>query len=84
MTEAQFNYELYKGHVLKILTDVRELVEADRYEEIEQYTFVSTSGDGWGLNNDVIDFSMVEDDEGVDILEACLNLKRLKSLAEES
>ena len=51
----------------------------DKFDEIKPFTQSSPSGDGYGCDNDFIDFSEVCGHNSLDIIELCGELKILKS-----
>ena len=71
-----------KEGVLQILEEIIEHIKCDSFDRVAMYTKHSPDGDGYGLDNKVIDFTKVfyieEPDYIVDIIGACDALKALK------
>lgn len=75
-TLAKKQHDALKEHVLSVLDEIADIVENEKYEQIEVHTFSSPAGDGYGLDNDVIDFGY--GDDHLDILEVAEVLKNLR------
>ena len=75
-TLAKKQHDALKEHVLSVLDEIADLVENEKYEQNEVRTFSSPAGDGYGLDNDVIDFGY--GDDHLDILEVAEVLKNLR------
>ena len=67
-TLAREKYDTYKKYIAAKLDEVKEKVLEEKYDEIEKLTFFSPAGDGWGSDNNFIDFGF--DENPKDILEA--------------
>lgn len=75
---AKTQHDALKRHVINVLDTVKKCIEKEQYDQIEDLTFESPAGDGWGLDNQVIDFSY-KDDENMDITEVAWLLNNLKT-----
>ncbi len=74
----QAKYDAMKEHIIGVLDRVKDLIEKGCYEELEEMTFYSPSGDCMGCDNHCINFAW-RDDENMDINEAMEILIRLKN-----
>lgn len=74
----QAKYDAMKEHIIGVLNRVKDLIEKGSYEELEEITFYSPSGDCMGCDNHCINFAW-RDDEDMDINEAVEILIRLKN-----
>ena len=74
----QAKYKAMKEHIIGVLDKVKDLVERGDYEELEEMTFFSPSGDCMGCDNHCINFTW-RDDEDMDIDYVVQILKRLDS-----
>lgn len=74
----QAKYDAMKEHIIGVLDRVKDLIEKGNYEELEEMTFYSPSGDCMGCDNHCINFAW-RDDEDMDINEAVEILIRLKN-----
>lgn len=75
---AKTQHDALKQYTLNILNKVKQYIEDERYTEIEDLTFESPAGDGWGLDNQVINFGYKECEE-LDITEIVWKLNNLKN-----
>ena len=73
---AQEQYDAYKKYIVAKLDEVKEKILEEEYTEIEGLTARSPAGDGWGRDNNFIDFGF--DKEPKDILEAANYLAFLR------
>lgn len=69
-------YKAMKEHIIGVLDKVKDLIEKGDYAGIDDITFISTSGDGWGDENSCINFAW-RDGEYMDIGEATHRLMEL-------
>lgn len=76
---AKEQHNALKKHVINVLDKVKQYIEYEKYTEIENLTFESPAGDGWGLDNQVINFGYKECEE-LDITEVVYILKKLKEI----
>lgn len=74
---AEKQHNAVKNHVIEVLQDIINLVEEEKYEEIQNKLIYSPSGDGYGGDNHYINFSYRNGEE--DIKEMMDRLKNLKS-----
>lgn len=74
---AEKQHNAVKNHVIEVLQDIINLVEEEKYEEIQNKLIYSPSGDGYGEDNHYINFSYRNGEE--DIKEMMDRLKNLKS-----
>ena len=65
---AREKYDTYKKYIVSKLDEVKEKILKEEYGEIERLTSYSPSGEGWGSDNNFIDFGF--DENPKDILEA--------------
>ena len=75
----KIKFNKLKEFSVKRLKMVVNLIEQDKFDEIKPFTQSSPSGDGYGCDNDFIDFSEVCGHNSLDIIELCSELKILKS-----
>ena len=78
---AALQHGKLKQHVLETLKAIAHLVKMEQYESIEDHTDHSSSGDGYGQENDFIDFAW--DIHSVDIMEAVRRLIQLRKMSQE-
>ncbi len=79
-TLANMQIKALKEHIIEILDKVRECILNEDFDTIENLTFYSGQGDGWGeaRDNDVINFAYKEEDK-MDILEIVEELRELRT-----
>lgn len=65
----QAKYKAMKEHIIGVLDKVKDLVEKGDYDGLDDVTFISTAGDGWGDENSCINFAW-RDGKYMDIAEA--------------
>jgi len=65
-------------HAVSILKTVIRNLSTGNYDSIEAMTSHSPAGDGYGLDNNYIDFGY-DGENSIDIYELCQKLKSLKS-----
>lgn len=76
----RIKYATLRKESLRILKEVYSLIEEERYNQIENYVKYSPSGDGYGCENDYIDFGSIAGiNKGVDISELSEWLSSLKT-----
>ena len=79
ITLAELQHKELKKHALSVLDGVRSLIENEKYDEIEKLLFYSPAGDGYGSDNNCINFDYgVNGNEGMDIEEVVDRLQSLK------
>lgn len=64
---AELQFRELKQHVLNILNKVTNAVDNNDFKTVKEMTFCSPSGDGYGSDNDCIDFNYGTK-ENIDIL----------------
>lgn len=74
----QAKYKAMKEHIIGVLDKIKDLVDKGDYDGLDELTFYSPAGDGWGDDNSCINFAW-RDGEYMDIGEATQILKRLDS-----
>ena len=79
---AKAQHEELKKHVIHVLEKVLDAVKDEKYDDIKDMTFESPSGDGWGMDNDCINFSYSNGDK-MDVMEVVYELKRLKEIGDK-
>ncbi len=80
LKEKQFN--VLKEHGISLLRNIIGLINENKFEEIERYTFYSPAGDGMGSDNNCINFDYTDDQDGMDIssyVDLLISLKPKKS-----
>ena len=79
INRLQFN-ALKKG-AIGIIKSVLDLMESDEFDNVEAVTGYSGAGDGWGSENNFINFGSIISNDGItyDILEVCEHLRILKN-----
>ena len=80
---AETQHKQLKEYIINVLTTVLKLIENEDYDTVSKYTNSSPAGDGYGLDNDFIDFKL-GDQYGTDILSAVSKLKSLKTISKET
>lgn len=73
---AKEQAEAYKKYIIDVLDEVRKCVKDGNFSKIDKMLFNSPAGDGWGMDNKVIDFGY--DKTPMDISEALNYLAFLK------
>jgi hypothetical protein len=76
---AELQYQQLNKHIIRILEQVTNYVRNESYDEIKKMLSHSPAGDGYGLDNDFINFTYL-DTESMDILEVIEKLERLITL----
>ena len=77
---AQEQYDTYRKYIVSKLDEVKEKILEEEYDEIEELTACSPAGDGWGCDNNFVDFGFDKDPK--DILEAANYLAFLRLYAD--
>lgn len=77
---AKLQHDELKKHAIAVLLRVADLIGDEKYDEVDSHTFYSPSGDGYGMDNNCIDFKVGEDHK--DILDIVEKLRTLKALSE--
>lgn len=75
---AEKQHKHLKDHVIGTLKKAVMLIEDENYSEIDNMLFHSPAGDGYGFDNDCIDFRISGVSEPMDIGEVTDWLKKLK------
>lgn len=78
-TLARKQLDALKEYSVNILQNIQDLINAERFNEIDNFTFSSPAGDCMGSDNDCINFSF-EKGEYLDIKEMCEKMKHIKQL----
>ena len=78
---AKKQAEHLQAHIVETLQKTISLVEAHDFEALKEKTVHSPAGDGYGCNNNFIDFSYYLNDDGMDIIEITDLLKNLLATA---
>lgn len=84
VSEKEINrikFNKLKEHSIQRLNDVITLLKNDHFDKVKQYTEHSSSGDGYGSENDYINFGFIVGYVEMDILELCEMLQQLKLAA---
>lgn len=77
---AETQHAALKQHVYNVLELVRQAVEREDYQlVIDSLTFDSPAGDGYGTDNNCINFAYAKDNACVDITEILNKMLALKS-----
>jgi protein-tyrosine phosphatase len=77
---AKLQYDSLKAHAIVVLQSALRNVTQDTPDKIK--TFHSPAGDGYGRDNDCIDFAYPGTDEPLDIKEITEKLLHLKELTD--
>jgi hypothetical protein len=78
---AKKQHEHLKKFVIKKIEVILDIIKQENYEEVEHFTSYSPSGDGYGLDNNFINFSYSNSEENaLDIIEVVDELKYLKNI----
>lgn len=77
---AKEQYDAYRKYIVAKLDEVKTKILEEEYAEIEGLTARSPAGDGYGCDNDFIDFGF--DKEAMDISDASNYLAYLRLFAE--
>jgi len=78
---AKIKFNRLKELAIERLVEVENLLKTEKFDQIEKLTIHSNSGDGWGNENDFIDFGFIISEKGsLDILELCELLKQFKNI----
>lgn len=75
-------YQAFKAHVVGVLNKITRLIQNDDFNAVMEMTRHSAAGDGYGAENDYINFGFDSDRESMrklDIAEACNILRTLKT-----
>ena len=75
---AKAQYDELKKHALQVLSEVSSLIYEDKFGSLDKFTFFSPSGDGYGLDNNCINFGT--DDEVKDIADVVNRLVELRGM----
>jgi len=75
---AKQQHDLLLAHTLSVLDRARDAIKCGKYDDVD--TFYSGSGDGYGSDNDCLQFSYTEG-ENKDILMTLNKLKELHDIA---
>lgn len=78
-TLARKQLDALKRHCNDVLQNIQDLIDAERFNEVQNFTFYSPAGDDMGSDNNCINFSF---EEGViiDVQEICEKMKQIKQL----
>lgn len=68
-----------EAHIIRRLTLAIEHVKSRKYTDLKALTFSSPAGDGYGMDNDCIDFAW-DPKDCADILQAYNRLEQLDNL----
>lgn len=77
----KIKFNKLKEFAVNRLKTIANLIEQDKFDEIKPFTQSSPSGDGYGCDNDFIDFSEVCGYNSLDIIELCFELQNFKTLS---
>lgn len=80
-TLRQCQADALKRHIIEKLEKIIRLVKFNRFDELKEVTRFSPAGDGWGCDNNYINFGIPElgeEWENLDIAEVCLKLQELQ------
>lgn len=79
---AEKQHDKLKQHVLNIINKLELYIDNEQYDKVEDMTFSSPAGDGYGLDNNCINFDYGNKNqyrEGIlDIMEVVEDLQNLK------
>ena len=76
-----------KNAVLERLETIIKLVKENKFSQIEEYLAYSPAGDGWGNDNDYINFNDIVEldrEDGTDISDIIDELNRLNELVKHN
>lgn len=79
---AEKQHKELKKYVLNVLDKVIIHIEGEQYDKIKDMVFTSPAGDGYGLDNHVINFVFTDDDI-MDIIEVTGRLQTLKEKSKQ-
>lgn len=80
-TLRQCQADALKRHIIEKLEKIIRLVKFNRFDEIKAETLFSPAGDGYGCDNNYINFGireLGEEWENLDIVEICERLQKLQ------
>jgi hypothetical protein len=78
-TLAVEQHAALKEHVIKVLESTLQAVKDEYYSAIQELTIDSPAGDGYGCNNNFINFGYNEKDplDICDVMERLIELKKI-------
>lgn len=76
---AKIKYKALREESIKTLRIIIGLISNEQYDKVKDFTKHSSSGDGYGSENDYIDFSDITGTE-MDIITLCDLLEELKQI----
>lgn len=77
---AQEQADAYRKYIIGVLDEIKTKVSEQEYSDVEPMTAFSPAGDGYGTDNNFIDFGF--DSKKRDIMEALNYLKYLELFAD--
>lgn len=75
---AKIKYNKLKYKSIEILENVIDLIKNDDLTKISKYVAYSPAGDGYGCENNYIDFGHIIGNEGLDIIDLVSILEDLR------
>jgi hypothetical protein len=81
-TLAVEQHDALKAHVINVLESTLKAVKDEYYSAIQELTIDSPAGDGYGCDNNFINFGY-EDNKPLDICEVMERLIELKKIAKK-
>lgn len=74
----KIKYESLKLYIIDVLKRVIDIVDKENFDLLKEYIFESPAGDGYGLDNNCIEFGGIMGKNDIDIYEAIEQLKSFK------
>ena len=78
----RLQYNALKDGAVKILKEITKLIETEKYEIVFQSLSSSPAGDGYGTDNNYIEFGGITGVSSLDISDLCASLESLKQAIE--